>query len=249
MSKENNPADFSDFPEIGGVIASKMITEGGKRPQFMYRDKPSDEYDSGWVLFAGCEPEDFVEDPENFGVYDPETLIAIDPSLAGLLLKGIGSVFEREEETADWERIDDYPMESDFMLSEQLSENWVWEINNLFIQSDDDDSRMYTTGDKTVRLDLFEMNGKSREGFCGEFLKEIETRDQSRSKTLQTFDLSDDDVSRLGYMIKESDGEKEYNLICGFCVSNESILFSVFYFDDEKDLPWALATWKSIKKA
>lgn len=251
MSKENNPADFSDFPEIGGITASKMITEGGKRPGFMFREKPISDEDSGWVVFTGYESEEYRSDPKNFDVYAPETLLKIDPSIAGLLMKGIGSIFERTPSMHNWASVDaeDYPLVDDFMLSEQLSENWVWEINNLFLQFEDDGGRMYTTGDKTVRLEIWESEEKSREKLCEEFLEEIKTRDQGLAKTLQTFDFSDDTVSRIGYMIQERDEEKVYNVLYGFCIMDEHILFSVFYFDDETDLPWALATWKSIKKA
>jgi len=34
--KKQNQEDFEDFPAIGGLMVSKMITEQGKKPLFMY---------------------------------------------------------------------------------------------------------------------------------------------------------------------------------------------------------------------
>ncbi len=51
------------------------------------------------VFFSGDETEEYVNDPENIGIYDIQTITEIDPDVLPLLESPVGSMFEREEET------------------------------------------------------------------------------------------------------------------------------------------------------
>ena len=241
---------ISKFPPIGGLMVSKMITEEHKKPMFMYRDKRSGVEDSGWRIFSGAESDEYANDPQNIGIYDPLTILAIDSSIAELLLKGgFGSVFERKSEKSHWYKVTDFQLEDDYMVKHKLTEKWEIEINNLFERRKEESGDLfYTTVDKSLRLTIWNYDdGKAKEDIYAEHKQKAANRDESKSKTLKTFDFSDDSVARTGYMIKESDEDKEYYVIYGFSIIDNQVIMSVLYFNDEEDLTWATETWKGIK--
>ena len=82
---------------IGGCIATDMITVKGKKVGFMFRGDPStDRPDSGWQFLAGEESQDYLDDPDNSGIYDVNTIANCDPDIVPLVYSAPGSAFERK---------------------------------------------------------------------------------------------------------------------------------------------------------
>ncbi|PBI87448.1 hypothetical protein BSF41_28850 [Flavobacterium sp. ACN2] len=242
-SNENN---FENFPAIGGLMVSKMIVDQNIKPRFLYREKRARSEDSGWRIFTGFESEEYTDDPNNIGIYSASTILKIDPSLENILLKGIGSVYERADDNSDWYKVTDFDLEDDFMITNRLTKEWSIEINNLFERSIEEDGTLYyTTGNKSIRLSIWNSN-LNREALFEEYKKDVENRDQTKSKTLQQFDFSDSEVFRIGYLIEETDKNKTYNLIIGFSIVDQKVIQTAFYFDEKSDLDWAISTWKNI---
>ncbi|RFZ95782.1 DUF2185 domain-containing protein [Mucilaginibacter conchicola] len=231
-------------------MVSKMITNGGKKPRFMYREKRTRPEDSGWRIFSGAESQQYTDNPDNAGIYNPSTILKIDPSIKDILLKGVGSVYERSGDKGAWVKVTDFKMQDDEMLTHRLTENWNIDINNLFERSvEESGSLMYTTGDKTVRIVIWDDKNRKREELYADHLKNAQNRDQSMSETLEIFDLSDGEAARVGYLIEEGDGDKKYSVIYGFSLTDHQVVQAAFYFDDKNDKDWALKTWKSITPA
>lgn len=248
FNKKKQQLDIENFPPIGGLMVSKMITEGHKKPMFMYRDKRNRPEDSGWRIFSGYESDEYTDNPENAGIYNPSTLLAIDPSIADLLLNGgFGSAFERKSEKSSWYRVTDFHVEDDYMVKHRLTEKWELNINNLFERKKEQNGDLlYTTGDKSLRLAIWN-DEKIKSEIYKEHQQIITTRDESQEKTLKTFEFSDDQVARLGYMIKESDTNRKYYVIYGFSIVDNQWIQVALYFDREEDENWALETWREIK--
>ncbi len=242
-SSENN---FENFPAIGGLMVSKMVVDQNIKPHFLYREKRTRPEDSGWRIFTGFESQEYTDDPDNAGIYNPSTILKIDPSLENILLKGIGSVYERTDENSDWYRVTDFDLEDDYMITNRLTKEWSFEINNLFERTIEEDGTLYyTTGDKSIRISIWTSN-KNREALLEEYKKDVENRDQTKSKTLKQFYFSDSEVFRIGYLIEENNGGKTYNLIIGFSIVDQEVVQTAFYFDEKSDLDWAISTWKNI---
>lgn len=240
--------NFENFPPIGGLLVSKMIFDENRKPLFMYRNKSTRQEDSGWKIFSGFESEAYTDDPRNIIICNPSSLLKIDPSVAPILLKGVGSVYERENEHSDWYRVNDYPLNDDFMVKHKLTETWTIDINNLFERRvEENGSLLYTTGDKSVRLSIWREEGQTQAQLKAHYQQIGLNRDQSQAKTIQTFDFSDEQVTRVGYQIKETDGDKSYEVIYTFSLIESEVLYAVFYFDEPDDLAWAIETWKNLK--
>ncbi|MFT5824217.1 MAG: hypothetical protein ACI8ZM_005483 [Crocinitomix sp.] len=239
---------FEDFPAIGGLMISKKVIEEGLKPLFMYREKRSRPEDSGWRIFSGFESDEYTNDPNNTGIYNPSTLLKMDDSVADLLLKGVGSVFERKDQNSDWYSVNDYPLEDDYMVSHNLTENWTIEINNLFERiKEENGDLLYTTEDKSVRIAIWNMDGEAKDEIYKNHQEQVNNRNDTESLTLDSFEFSDEQVYRIGYLVKENDDQKEYSVIYGFSIIDAQVIQLAFYFDNQSDRKWAIETWKEIK--
>ena len=94
-----NSNDIKKLIEIsGGCIACDRITVDGMKVGYMYRELPTNEIDSGWRFFAGDEDETYTSNPDNFSVFDLNTICNYDQDIIPYLMKPVGTKFERNGE-------------------------------------------------------------------------------------------------------------------------------------------------------
>jgi len=84
---------------MGGCMASDKITVNGELVDFMYRVEPDFEHDSGWRFMSGTEDQDYIDNPDNWAIYDVNTIANYDPSIIAYLHEPIGSELERVKGT------------------------------------------------------------------------------------------------------------------------------------------------------
>ncbi len=82
----------------GGCIATDKITVDGMKVGYMYRENPTNENDSGWRFFAGNEDETYTKNPDNFSIFDLNTICNYDESIISYLNKPIGTKLEKNGE-------------------------------------------------------------------------------------------------------------------------------------------------------
>jgi hypothetical protein len=96
---------------LGSCIASDLILVDGHRVGYMYREAPDNNIDSGWRFFAGQESQDYADNPDNFCLYDVNTVANYDPEIIPLLSAPEGSAFERRDGVGPFTAIDFEPEE------------------------------------------------------------------------------------------------------------------------------------------
>ncbi len=100
--------EFEDLILNGGTCyASLKITKEGLPVGYMYREAKEDEDDSGWRFYAGNETDAYVEDPDNFMLYDINTIANFDKAVIPILKKPVGTEWERIEGTNRWQKLED----------------------------------------------------------------------------------------------------------------------------------------------
>lgn len=92
---------------FGACFATDRITVDGEKVGFMYREDPDNDVDSGWRFVAGDESDEYMDNPENLGVYDVNTLANYDPSILDHLKSPVGSAFAREDKSRPFSPVDD----------------------------------------------------------------------------------------------------------------------------------------------
>ena len=78
----------------GSCIASNKITVDGEKIGYMYREKPSNETDSGWRFFSGNEDEEYTNNPDNFNIFDLNTICNYDETIIPYLDSDINTSYE-----------------------------------------------------------------------------------------------------------------------------------------------------------
>lgn len=84
--------------KFGYVLATKMLVDGKRKVRYMYHEEGDNSQDSGWRFFCGDEDDEYVNNPDNIGIYDIDTIIEIDKSIIPYLNSAIGVAFERIDE-------------------------------------------------------------------------------------------------------------------------------------------------------
>ncbi len=80
-------------------MASDKITVNGELVDFMYRVESDFEHDSGWRFMSGTEDQEYTNNPNNWAIYDVNTIANYDPSIIAYLHEPIGSELERVKGT------------------------------------------------------------------------------------------------------------------------------------------------------
>ena len=87
-----------DWRGADGCIATNRITVEGCKIGYCYREKPDGDWDSGWRFTAGDESEEYMDDPNNAGIYKLNTICNDDPDIIPLLNTPAPCAFARDEQ-------------------------------------------------------------------------------------------------------------------------------------------------------
>ena len=93
--------------EFGFVLTTNRVAKERQKVGFMYREEAKAP-DSGWRFFAGTEDQEYVDNPDNIHQYDISTIIDIDPSIQPYLSSYPGVAFEKVENAARFDIVDDF---------------------------------------------------------------------------------------------------------------------------------------------
>ena len=101
-----------DWEEASGCIATNRITVEGCKVGYCYREKADGDWDSGWRFTAGDESDEYMDDPNNAGIYGLNSICNDDPDIIPLLNTPAPCAFERDEhgvfqQIKDWKPDED----------------------------------------------------------------------------------------------------------------------------------------------
>ena len=97
VKTENRKELLPDWEGAEGCIATNRITVEGCKVGYCYREKPDDDWDSGWRFTAGDESEEYMDDPNNAGIYTLNSICNDDPEIIPLLNTPAPCAFARDE--------------------------------------------------------------------------------------------------------------------------------------------------------
>lgn len=84
---------------MGGCIATDKITVEGELVDYMVREEPDSDIDSGWQFFSGTEDQEYIDNAENVAIYDVNTIANYDRAIIPYLNLPIGTQLERIHDT------------------------------------------------------------------------------------------------------------------------------------------------------
>ena len=80
---------------MGAGLATDKIMIHGELVDYMYKDEPLNDIDSGWKFLSGTEDQEYLDDPNNSGIYDLNTIANYDPAIIPYLVLPEGIRLER----------------------------------------------------------------------------------------------------------------------------------------------------------
>ena len=80
---------------MGACMASDKITVNGELVDYMYREEPDFYSDSGWRFLSGTEDQVYAYNPDNWAIYDINTIANYDRAIIPYLDLPIGTELER----------------------------------------------------------------------------------------------------------------------------------------------------------
>jgi len=84
---------------IGACMATDKITVDGELVDFIYRENPDFEADSGWRFLSGTETQDYADNSDNWAIYDTNTIANYDKAIIPYLALPVGTELERVKGT------------------------------------------------------------------------------------------------------------------------------------------------------
>lgn len=81
----------------GVCMASARISEDKCSVGFMYREKPEEDLDTGWRFLSGDEDESYLNDESNYGIFDVEYIVKLDPLIKNYIHLPVGTELERKD--------------------------------------------------------------------------------------------------------------------------------------------------------
>lgn len=79
---------------VGTATATDMIMVEGRDIGYMYREDPINDVDTGWRFFAGDESDAYIEDNNNTGFYEINTIANYHPSIIARLDESVGTAWD-----------------------------------------------------------------------------------------------------------------------------------------------------------
>lgn len=89
----------------GYALAPKSLVSNKQPVLFMYRENPDNCQDSGWRFFSGTESDEYVNNPDNIGMYDMATITNFCSDVIPYLNSPYGSMYERQDSQKCFEKI------------------------------------------------------------------------------------------------------------------------------------------------
>ncbi|MGL4584947.1 MAG: DUF2185 domain-containing protein [Flavobacterium sp.] len=109
MNQDNNiPAETTKnlVGDIGFCLVSAKIMVLGENVDYMYREEPNSDTDSGWRFLSNTEDEEYLDNPENTDIYSVNAVAHNDKAIIPYLKLPVGSELARIEGTNEFEILD-----------------------------------------------------------------------------------------------------------------------------------------------
>jgi hypothetical protein len=233
-------------PSMGGVFASDMITLEGKKVDYMVRQEPEREADSGWIMYGGGETQEYIDDPTNVSIWDINTLANYDPEIIPFLTYPTGTEVERNDEGV-LELIDLeaerpavvllQPIDDGFV---KITENWSFDIKSRLLRRLENSSLVVWKPGLTIWMNAYNSNDLSLE-------QRIESVMSTRSEAaFDAKELKTNELTKMSYRLIEEgeEGDQPSAYIFGFTEKYEVHL--TIYYDDDKYLKDVESVFESL---
>lgn len=107
MDEKELPKNFIKHAPL--VLATRQVIGPERLPVcFAFREPPNNEADTGWIFWSGQEDQAYIDDSSNTVVCPLSSFLELDPSLRTLMQFPVGTAWERDSPTDEWQEVIGY---------------------------------------------------------------------------------------------------------------------------------------------
>lgn len=234
-------------PDIGFAYVTDIITVEGKKVDYMVRQQPVHEGDSGWIFYGGGETQEYMDDSNNTSLLSINTIANYDPEIIGFLTYPPETEVERNAEgrlqvitqgIKDPEVVFLPPVDRGFI---QISKNWGFNISTRMLKRFDKGSLVIWRPGFTIWLDILNTNGVGIEERINNVLKTV-SPDRTDFSKVQEYG-----IHKIRYSLREITDGKEQNAVYIFALSEDQEIHMVIYFDNSNDMSEIEKIWETLE--
>lgn len=235
------------IPDIGFAFATDMITVEGKSVDYMARQQPDREGNSGWIFYGGGETQEYMDNPSNTSVLSVNTIANYDPEIISFLTYPPGTEVERNKEgrlqviSSGTNQPDVrflYPAHRGF---NKITQNWGFNISARMFKRFEKGSLVLWKHSFTIWINSYNTNGMAIKERVDNIIKT-----SSADKT-DLLEITKDGIYKIKYHLKEVTNGKEQDAVYIFALTENHELHMSVYFDSVNDLPKIEEIWKTLE--
>jgi hypothetical protein len=233
-------------PEMGfGFVTDKIAVEG-RKVDYMARQEPEREEDSGWIFYGGGETQEYMDDANNISLLEINTIANYDPEIIPFLTYPPGTEIGRnaagklEVITKGVEKPEVIllgPIEGGRVI---LAKTWRFEVSSLMLRRMDHGSLVIWQPGFTIWINVYKAKGKSIQERVDGILK-IKSKD--------AFGLQQEQqggMLKLRYQLAEESNGEIQDSVCLFGFTADEEVHMAIYYDEKKLLDEVNKIWQSL---
>ena len=234
-------------PDIGFAYVTDMITVEGKKVDYMVRQKPNRDDDSGWIFYGGGETQKYIDDASNTSLLSVNTIANYDPEIITFLTYPPGTEIERDSQgklhviTPDIQKPDViffHPVDDGII---QVTKGWSFNVSARMLRRFEKGSLVVWRPGFTI---LIESYSPSELKIDERLIKITNTISPDNEGFEQK---REDGIQKLRYRLQEeTDGKKQSSAYIFGLTTNQEIHMSIYY-DDPSDLVEIEKIWSTLQ--
>jgi hypothetical protein len=234
-------------PDIGIAYATDVITVEGKKVDYMVRQQPNRDDESGWIFYGGGETQKYIDDANNSSLLSVNTVANYDPEIIAFLTYPPGTEIERNSEgkfqiiTPDIEKPDVVFLHPVDVGHFQVCKNWRFDISVRMLRRSEKASLVIWRPGFTICIDSYSPSKLK----IDERIKKITNTISPDKEGFEK--ITENGIHKLRYQLQEeTDGKKQSAAYIFGLTTNQEIHMSIYY-DEPSDLVEIEKIWGTLQ--
>jgi|CXWL01.1.fsa_nt_gi hypothetical protein len=233
-------------PNIGFAFATDRISIEGCAVDYMVREKPSREGDTGWIFYGGGETQEYIDDPTKTSVLSVNTIANYDPEIIEFLTYPTGTEIARNA-TGKLEVINPNAIKPDVIFfypiiegRNSLTKHWSIEATSRMFRRFDHGNLVIWKPGLTIWITSYGANEISLETR----IKAIQETISEKAEALEHAQVGS--LHKIRYWLEEDDaGASQRACYITGLTKSEQIQLAV-YFDGAEHVEEIEKIWSSL---
>lgn len=233
-------------PDIGYALVTDMVTVEGKSVDYMVRNDPEREDDSGWIFYGGGETQEYIDNPNNTSLMSINTIANYDLEIIKFLTYPIGTEIERDE-SGKLKVITPEVKEPEILFlppvdkgNINITNEWSFNVSTRMVKRVDKGSLVIWRPGFTLWIDTYKSEDKDIS------IREKKLLDIISPERINFESIRKDQLQKIRYELTEQSGGYVQKSAYIFGLTESQEIHITIYYDDPKSISEVDEIWNTI---